>query len=315
MPNNPEDKNIVEGSKSELDDNDSKYRLIFDNALEGIMIMQEGRVIFGNPMLSKITGYTLEELNSQIVTNFVHPEDRAMVHDRYSRRLLGEDVIPEYSFRLITKEGETKWIYIKVTCVNWDGKPATLSFLSDITDRKSLEDELRKLSQQDELTNIANRRAFNAKLQNEWRRALRSQIPISVIMIDIDNFKKYNDHYGHPAGDECLKLIAEVLGKMIGRPSDLIARYGGEEFVVVLQSTSKDGARELAEHMCRKIESLQIQHLHPDINGIITISVGVSTVIPDTEMNPDKLLDAADKALYIAKKAGKNQVCTQPVDL
>lgn len=161
--NSDKSKDAEEGD-SELQENESKYRLIFDNALEGIMIMQDGRVIFGNPMLSKITGYTLEELNSRIVTEFVHPEDRAMVHDRYSRRLKGENVIPEYSFRLITKSGKTKWIYIKVTCVNWDNKPATLSFLSDITDRKLLEDELRRLSQQDALTGIANRRAFNNKL-------------------------------------------------------------------------------------------------------------------------------------------------------
>lgn len=133
-------------------------------------------------------------------------------------------------------------------------------------------------------------------------------------MIDIDNFKKYNDHYGHPAGDECLKLIAEVLEKMVGRSSDLLARYGGEEFVVVLQDTDSRGANELAENMRNKIESLQIKHMHPDINGIITISLGVSTVTPISELNPNALLSSADSALYCAKKAGKNQVCMKNVN-
>lgn len=293
---------------------DDKYQLIVDNALEGIMVMQEGHVTFGNPKLLEITEYSLEELKSTIVTDFVHPDDRAMVHDRYTRRLKGEDVTPEYSFRLITKSGKTKWIFIKVTCVEWDGKPATLSFLSDITDKKALEDELKQLSQIDALTGIANRRVFENKLDNEWRRALRHHTPLSILMIDIDYFKAYNDYYGHPAGDDCLRTIAGLLDQMVDRPGDLIARYGGEEFVVILPDTDVHGATNMAENMRAKIESLKIQHKHPSICGHITISLGVSTTEPTGDALPKQLIQAADRALYRAKENGRNLVCVSGID-
>ena len=291
---------------------DAKYRLIVDNALEGIMVMQEGHVTFGNPKLLEITEYSLDELRSTVVTDFVHPDDRAMVHDRYTRRLSGENVIPEYSFRMITKSGKTKWIYIKVARVEWDGKPATLSFMSDITDKKALEDELKQLSQIDALTGIANRRVFETKLENEWRRAMRHHTPLSILMIDIDYFKAYNDYYGHPAGDDCLRTIAGLLAQMVDRPGDLIARYGGEEFVVILPDTDLPGAAMMAENMRSKIESLKIQHKHPSICGYITISLGVCSTVPGGDSLPKQLVQAADRALYRAKENGRNMVVSIP---
>ena len=166
--------------------------------------------------------------------------------------------------------------------------------------------KLEFLSRSDSLTGIANRRLMDEILDNEWLRAIRNESSISFLLIDVDYFKMYNDNYGHLMGDECLIMVAATLKEIPGRPTDLVARYGGEEFALVLAETT--GAQTVAEDCRRSIEELQIQHGFSDTADVVTISVGVCTCFPKSGTNPRMIVDAADKALYKAKKSGRNRV-------
>jgi len=168
--------------------------------------------------------------------------------------------------------------------------------------------KLQILSSRDGLTGISNRRNFDSFLNSEWKRNQREGRPLSLIMADIDFFKKYNDGYGHLAGDDCLKQVAKTLADEIFRPGDLIARYGGEEFVVVLGNTDKSAASAIAERLCAKVEARKIDHAYSTVSNVITLSLGVSTVVPKKGLSPGKLIEAADKALYEAKQDGRNRV-------
>jgi diguanylate cyclase (GGDEF)-like protein len=182
--------------------------------------------------------------------------------------------------------------------------------------------KLQDLADTDQLTQIANRRHFDRKFKVEWRRAMRERTPISMLLIDVDFFKKYNDTYGHQAGDSCLKQIADTMASVTHRPADLASRYGGEEFSILLPVTKQADAAMLAERLRRKIEGLQIEHSRTDI-GVVTVSIGVSCCepawdftgnTPDEEQKvifPAMLLTAADNALYVSKERGRNQVSEQ----
>ncbi len=167
---------------------------------------------------------------------------------------------------------------------------------------------LKKLSAIDPLTNIANRRTLFATLETEFKRSLRKRTPLSLILIDIDDFKKYNDHYGHLKGDACLKSVAKGLQDVLHRPGDLIARYGGEEFIYVLPDTNKAGAAKVAEFALKAIQDLKLVHVASSCAANITISIGISTTLDGEEASTNKILiDQADQALYKAKSNGKNQ--------
>ncbi len=172
---------------------------------------------------------------------------------------------------------------------------------------------LRLLSCMDGLTSIANRRHFDDFMQKEWLRANREKTTISLMLIDIDFFKSYNDNYGHQKGDEALKLVADTLNQGIRRPADLLARYGGEEFVMVLPETALAGAAKLAEDMTRSIYALRSPHQYSEVEEYITVSMGVACCEPDNRYNSvETLINAADKALYLAKAQGRNQVVISP---
>jgi diguanylate cyclase (GGDEF)-like protein len=174
-------------------------------------------------------------------------------------------------------------------------------------------EKLGQLATLDGLTNIANHRRFKEFLAQEWHRSQREQQPLSILLMDVDYFKLYNDAYGHQGGDGCLKKVAAVLSETIKRTTDLAARYGGEEFVVVLSNTDKEGAGVVAERIRAHVEELQIPHMASTINPYVTLSVGVASVIPDKEMEADDLIASADRALYHAKERGRN-CCRTDVD-
>jgi len=169
--------------------------------------------------------------------------------------------------------------------------------------------ELRQMSMKDGLTGIANRRSFDERLAGEWRRALRTGKPLSLMMIDIDHFKPFNDHYGHVEGDRCIRAVAHTLEQVVNRSTDLVARYGGEEFVVVLPDTEADAARWLAKACLEAIAALAIPHAHSSASAQVSISVGLCTMTVEVEVGAEKLVTRADQALYQAKRGGRNRVC------
>ncbi|MFA6015660.1 MAG: diguanylate cyclase [Gallionellaceae bacterium] len=166
---------------------------------------------------------------------------------------------------------------------------------------------LQKLSATDGLTGIANRRMYDELSLREWRRCERMKKPFALVMVDVDHFKLFNDKYGHQTGDECLKKVAEQVGKAAPRATDLAARYGGEEFVLVLGETDTDGAKWIANRMCQQVSELNIPHYATESRHV-TISCGVASVIPNEKISLDVLLKSADHALYKAKKAGRDRV-------
>jgi diguanylate cyclase (GGDEF)-like protein len=171
---------------------------------------------------------------------------------------------------------------------------------------------LLRLASVDGLTGLANRRAFDDALSQEWRRARRNRTPLSLVMIDIDFFKLYNDHYGHQAGDDCLKQVATALAAAVERPGEMVARYGGEEFAAILPYCKAEAGVALAEKMRRQIAALEIPHAGSAIGDFVTISCGVATLFGDKSGKPladeGALLHAADNALYSAKSSGRDRV-------
>ena len=166
---------------------------------------------------------------------------------------------------------------------------------------------LHRLSVLDGLTGLANRRHFDEILEQEWKRAIREQHKLAIILLDIDSFKKYNDHYGHQGGDDCLRVVSSALNKAIRRPGDFIARYGGEEFVVVLPNTDCDGAAIIADEMRRFVEEENLLHEYSDAAQYVTVSLGVAAEIPGADEQSGTLIEKADQALYKAKEQGRNR--------
>ncbi|MFC3108485.1 diguanylate cyclase [Undibacterium arcticum] len=168
--------------------------------------------------------------------------------------------------------------------------------------------ELQRLTNTDGLTGIANRRYFDEYMAAEWRRATREQTELSVLLIDVDNFKLYNDSYGHVAGDEVLRQVATTIDANSRRPADLTARFGGEEFAIILPSTSAGGVRLLGEKVRRAVEELVIRHAQSINRDWVTVSIGGATIVPQEGDLATRLIEAADLSLYSAKRSGKNRV-------
>jgi diguanylate cyclase (GGDEF)-like protein len=170
--------------------------------------------------------------------------------------------------------------------------------------------ELLQLSLVDPVTGIANRRQFNEMMDRAWRSAARHQFEVGLILMDMDFFKGYNDHLGHPAGDDCLHRVANELAAGLLRPDDFLARYGGEEFAVILPRTDRSGAEVVAERLRSNVESLCIPHPASAAGGFVTISQGLACAFPAPESAPSALIGLADAALYEAKRCGRNQLCS-----
>ncbi|MDO8786633.1 MAG: diguanylate cyclase [Sulfuritalea sp.] len=172
-----------------------------------------------------------------------------------------------------------------------------------------LNQRLEALSNSDGLLGIANRRYFDTRLDMEWRRAMREHQSLSLLMIDVDNFKRYNDHYGHQAGDRCLQSVARAALSALKRPADLLARYGGEELVVILPNTDPDGAMPVALAIQQQLAGLHIPHADSPVAAEVTVSIGAATMMPNQQASSDALIAAADRGLYSAKEEGRNRVC------
>lgn len=246
----------------------------------------------------------------------MHPDDRERaVNFCVAQSQAGID--HEVDYRALTKDGAYVWIRDVVHVVrNGEGQVESLvGFMFDISERKKTEEqllalqrELHELSFKDGLTGAANRRMFDTTYEAEWTSARRTRHPLSVILFDLDCFKQYNDTYGHIKGDECLKRIARLLGSAATRPRDLLARYGGEEFVVVLPETNESGALHVAERCRDAILTEQLPHATSTAANVVTVSIGVATIVPGADDDATKFVELVDQRLYQAKKAGRNRI-------
>ncbi len=190
---------------------------------------------------------------------------------------------------------------------------AVVETLRDMTAQREAQNALERLATCDGLTGIANRRMFDETLQAEWNRAARGVKPVSLLMVDVDHFKSFNDCFGHPQGDECLKRVAEVMSHSVLRSGELVARYGGEEFAVILPDVGVEVAVKLGQRIRAAVEQLRIPSANPD-GGDVTVSIGAATVSAFAQSSPGQLLGAADTALYQAKHQGRNRVVAVDLD-
>lgn len=242
----------------------------------------------------------------------MHPDDRDYVVEFcVSQSRAGVD--HEADYRALTSTGEYVWIRDVVHVVRNDGEvEALVGFMFDISERKKTEEHLIRLQKQleeysfqDGLTGIANRRMFDTVLEREWASAQRSGLSLSLLILDIDYFKQYNDHYGHIKGDECLRQVAKTLSLAANRPRDFIARIGGEEFVWLLPETDAESARLVAHKCLHLIRQQQIAHEHSAVSPLVTLSLGVGTTQVAIGNDPLHFVEQVDKLLYQAKHNGR----------
>ncbi|MDK9708765.1 MAG: diguanylate cyclase [Desulforhopalus sp.] len=203
---------------------------------------------------------------------------------------------------------EKRWFMMRVSPLDLAEEKLFVISHQNITERKLAEEEVLNLSRIDGLTEIANRRFFDIFIDEEWRRCERLGLPISLLLLDIDHFKLYNDTYGHIAGDECLKKVGKILRMFGKRPGDLSARYGGEEFVIVLGNTRLADAVHLAQDLLKAFMEQSIPFQCSPVADKVTVSIGVAAIIPQKGIQSTQLIDTADTMLYAAKKNGRNRI-------
>ncbi len=261
-----------------------------------------------------VLGYAPEELVGHKSGWIVHPDDQEGVLATLNQPLLAGQATARAVYRARRKDGQYVWLESSGRRLP-DGSGFVV-VARDVSERKALEARLEKANQQlrilareDGLTGLANRRRFDEVLSDEYRRAVRGGHPLTLFMLDVDRFKAFNDAYGHPAGDRCLRALAGVFGAVLRRPGDLAARYGGEEFAVLMAETDVAGALATAERMRLAVRGLAIPHAMSEA-GVATISVGVAVLQPGPgHLGPAALVAAADAALYAAKAGGRDRVC------
>lgn len=218
---------------------------------------------------------------------------------------LAQQQVTPMEARIYLKTGELREFDIHLTKTGQQ----TIAVFVDTTARRELQEELIYAARHDQLTGLLNRRGYDEELHRAWTQSLRHKTPLSLLMIDIDNFKSFNDIYGHNKGDECLQEVARLFKEKLKRETDILARFGGEEIAVVLANTSKENAFAIAEQLRLALEELNIPHRGSDNKKIVTVSIGIASVIADTSRVMTQLMMEADKLLYLAKEQGRNRVC------
>ena len=297
--------------------NDLVYKTLIEStlAIPWSIDWETKKFSYIGPQIEKVLGWKQDSWRTvEDWAMRMHENDRAWVVDFcVAQSISGVD--HEADYRALTINGEYIWIRDVVHVVRKpDGEVDSLvGFMFDISERKKQEQELETLkkqleeySYQDGLTGIANRRFFEDSYQREWLNAQREQQPLTIMLLDIDYFKQYNDYNGHILGDACLKQIAQILKKSVSRPRDLVARFGGEEFVLILPDTSQASAIEVVERILQSIRTADICHSSSPLDQRLSVSLGVKTIIPTQKNDKMTFLNEVDQNLYLAKEQGRN---------
>jgi diguanylate cyclase (GGDEF)-like protein/PAS domain S-box-containing protein len=316
---------VMAGSRrlqKSLRSSEAYFRLLAETSRDVIVLTDlEGERRYVSPAVGELLGWKPEELVGGTYRDIVHPDDLNEWENLLDEcRTKDDGRILQYRCR--KKDGSYLWMESNLRLYHDPSTATPFGFVNvvrDISRRKAAEEDLEKafrlvesLASHDGLTGIANRRRLDQVLDHEWRLATRTSSDISLLLIDVDHFKPFNDIYGHLAGDDCLRRIAKVIVEMVSRPSDLVARYGGEEFAVVLPNTPEDGARQVAERIRVAVQTEAMAH-EGNSHSVVTVSVGCATHAPDAESKIDSLIEAADDALYRAKHGGRNTIeCGRP---
>jgi diguanylate cyclase (GGDEF)-like protein/PAS domain S-box-containing protein len=301
--------------ENELKESQEKYKRLILLSPDPILIHDGNKILFVNDKAVSLLGaVSFTEIIGQSIYDFIRTDFREITSSRVNQMFETKKHLSISELKIKNLQEQLIDIEISSGFISYKGKPAIQVIMRDITERKTFEQKLietnetlRELSTVDGLTGIPNRRYFDYKFQEEWIRAARSSSKLALFMVDIDYFKTYNDTYGHQAGDDCLKKVAKTLQENLNRTDDFVARYGGEEFIVVLPNTDDKGASVVAEFLRKKVEEISIPHIGSEISHCITISLGIASTIPRIDAGPHELIEMADKALYLAKKDGRNR--------
>lgn len=295
---------------------DTDFRFLAENSADIICRFGlDQRLHYVSPSCETILGWTPEEMIAMPPFDVIFPEDVPILVAAVERDMVEGAVPIPTTVRHRRKDGTTVWMEVSPRIVRdaiTNEVTEAVIILRDVTERKRLEERLTALAMTDGLTGLANRRAFDDVLEREWKRTLREGSQMSLLLLDVDHFKQFNDHYGHQVGDDCLRSVADAVKGVVRRETDTAARYGGEEIAVILPFTDSSGAIAIAEKVRQAIEDLRIDHSgNTDADLIVTASIGVSTAIArqgGTIKMPEGLLMSADHALYRAKHEGRNRI-------
>ena len=291
------------------------FQSITENSADVILrVGADMRASYASPSCRQVLGWEPNELVGRDPVAIFLPEDIPIIEAAASQLYTqGMPTVAPVA-RIRCKDGSIKWCESRAQLLRGaqDGLGDVVVILRDVTERKELENKLAVMAMTDGLTALANRRAFDEALQCEWRATQRTGSPTSLLLLDLDHFKAFNDEYGHQVGDDCLRAVAAAVTANVRRPRDFVARYGGEEIAVILPETDSAGAFQVAESVRQAIEKLMLPHAgNVDGNGCVTVSIGATTAVSSvggTIKMPEGLLLTADSALYKAKHNGRNRV-------
>ena len=292
---------------------EASFRLLAEGSSDMVTrIGLDERVHYVSPSSVRIVGWRPDQLVGTPALAGVNPLDLPQVRETITALKHGEAEDARITYRTRHREKSEIWIEstLRVTRKVSGAIDGVVAISRDMTEQKALEGRLATLATQDGLTGLANRRRFDERLLEEWGRAYRERTCLSLLMIDVDHFKKYNDEYGHPAGDKCLRTVARVLAAEAQRSTDLAARYGGEEFVMLLPNTDAAGCERIGERIRWMLREACIPHALNLPSGLVTASLGGAVCRPGTERSAGhaSLIEAADRALYAAKDGGRDRL-------
>ncbi len=301
-------RNMMKERSRFLVESDDKFKTLIEQSLEGVIIVQGVIIKFVNPTLLKFLGYNENEILNNEVFKFLYPESRELLSECFKKMQQNEVISTPIELHMMQKNNEEIYMEAILTPIEYEGQSSVIMTVRDITDRKIYESELKRLIITDDLTGLYNQRFFLSEVIKEIERAKRHKRKLSLLFIDIDDFKRFNDSYGHWEGDFVLKKFAELIKKNV-RDIDVTFRYGGEEFVILLPETSYKEAIEVAERI-RAAVGKHVFHTY-SLDGIPTevsktVSIGVTELKEDDNM--ESFLKRADNAMFQAKMSGKNKV-------